>query len=60
MPINHEMALQKVSSQKLTAPEDESSWQTVIESKLPDAHDGWISKAADGFSLLAGLLLAVA
>ena len=36
MPINHEMALQKVSSQKLTAPEDESSWQTVIESKLPD------------------------
>ena len=32
----------------------------IIESKLPDAHDGWISKAADGFSLLAGLLLAVA
>lgn len=32
----------------------------IIESKLPDAHDGWISKAAEGFSLLAGLLLAVA
>lgn len=32
----------------------------IIESKLPDDHDGWISKAADGFSLIAGLLLAVA
>ena len=36
MPINHGMALQKVSSQRLIAPEDESSWQTVIQSNLPD------------------------
>ena len=36
MSINHGIALQKVSSQKLTAPEDESSWQTVIQSNLPD------------------------
>lgn len=36
MPINHGMALQKISNQKLTAPEDESSWQTIIQSNLPD------------------------
>lgn len=36
MSINHGVALQKGSSQKLTAPEDESSWQTVIQSNLPD------------------------
>lgn len=36
MSINHGMALQTVSNQNMIAPADESSWQTVIQSNLPD------------------------